>query len=547
MTRDPSVARRPPPRVAVRVAVAIAVAGIAAWCWWLVRFGPWVAHNDYAVMQIALERMLAGHIPLVGTYSRTGVRHPGPIREWLFVGPYWLSGRRAAALPATAMLYNLFWVAATAWMLARARALTALTRVGVAVTGACLVVAIGPNLSSAWNPHLAAMPLLGACTALAVVLANRFDRHRDDGRLAPAIIAVTGASFAAQMHASALPVGVLVIATTFVAELGRRRFTPLIAVTVLWWWGPLIDLVHGRSSNLARILQTGEGERLGFSVALADWSRLSVPSSWWTGLAFRPSLQTLDGYSRALAFAFALALTVAVIVLARRIATGRAPGSLRGEAEAGFVGEVVGAAIVASGALIAMAAFIMPNYTYLYGPNQAVVLFVIGVIAATVGNAWWTRWRIPVVVGPALLAVVALVMLIRVPVDDHQSAARRELAIPGSVAGWLHEHRDWQTVEVVSIDQRGASADADVALAAIRGGVDVRSTNTALALPPPTSNVPIIAVAMGDGLACIQQVAADDPTVAVPLFQGEIAGFGPIGGFAIPDRILLGAPCLSPA
>ena len=92
-----------------RVPTWLSIGGIAIVIWLaaLVRFRGWIATDDHAILQLRLERIQDGTIPLVGAFSRFGFHHPGPAREWIFGVLYALSGNRSAALPATALLLNI--------------------------------------------------------------------------------------------------------------------------------------------------------------------------------------------------------------------------------------------------------------------------------------------------------------------------------------------------------------------------------------------------------------------------------------------------------
>ena len=107
--------------VGIGISVGLGVGALVLWVIGLVWFRPWIAHDDFAIFRIALERELDGHVRLVGAHSRLGVFHPGPLREWVFALPYWASGRRTAALPATALVLNAGWAVWTLVVLERVR------------------------------------------------------------------------------------------------------------------------------------------------------------------------------------------------------------------------------------------------------------------------------------------------------------------------------------------------------------------------------------------------------------------------------------------
>ncbi|HUF97947.1 MAG TPA: hypothetical protein VMM60_07430, partial [Ilumatobacter sp.] len=291
----PAAARRR--ATAFRVFVVSAPLIVAVlWVLWVVRFDPWVAHNDFAVMRVSLERMLDGHVPTVGTYSRLGVYHPGPLREWLFVVPYALGGGRAATLPATALVINLGWLTVCGWLSVRAGA--GACRVAICAGATVLVIGIGPNLASPWNPHLAIIPLYAACWAVALLISRR---ERD---VSIALAAVGAASFAAQMHASALPAAGLLLCTAIVVPVARRWGSlnrwcvmPLVVAVVLWI-GVLIDLRHLGNSNLVGLVQAGSGSTLGLSTGSGLTSRLLWPQTVLLGESIRPSAVSLIGFSR---------------------------------------------------------------------------------------------------------------------------------------------------------------------------------------------------------------------------------------------------------
>ena len=58
-----------------RTAVGAVLVAAVLWVLWVIRFEPWVAHNDFAVMRVSLERMLDGHVPTVQREEREQVDH----------------------------------------------------------------------------------------------------------------------------------------------------------------------------------------------------------------------------------------------------------------------------------------------------------------------------------------------------------------------------------------------------------------------------------------------------------------------------------------
>lgn len=480
-----------------RIALAV-VAVVAVWLWGLWHFRPWVAHNDFAVFRLRLERELDGNIGLVGAYSRLGVAHPGPLREWLFALPYWSSGRSAASLPATAVVLNLAWIGVGMWVVRRRR------RTWSAIVGGAglvaLIVALRHQLDSAWNPHLAVLPLFVACLATAAVLT---------GERTMWVPAVAGASFAGQLHASALLVAGSLFVLVVVGEVRRRRpwWRPVALGSALWI-GPIVDLVHGRDANLVRMLTvTDGGDRLGLERGAAGTARLLSPPTWWQATAIEPNVLVFPGWSR-----------VALVVVVLLLGAGAVRSARRHNEQGGWaIDDMAALTVVALTGIVAstvsIAAFVEPAYRYLFGPLQAVGVFaalvaLAAAISAVPVRSWTSfdtetieRWTFPVVgaaVGLALVSVLATTSA-----DDHESAARRALAVEPAVAAYLDAHPEIDTVTLVDAGVRSANISAELAEQLVRDGLDPRSARRELELDPPLSDGVAFVTAMGAPRDCL--------------------------------------------
>lgn len=533
---------------------ATGVLAVLLWLMWVIRFRPWVAHNDFAVMRVALERMLDGHFPTVGTYSRLGVYHPGPLREWVFVLPYALGGGRAATLPATALLLNIGWVVACTWL--ALRCLGGGCRIAVMAGVTLLVVGLGPNLASAWNPHLAILPLYAACWSVTLL-------WRAGARNTPlALLAVAATSFAGQMHASALPVAGLLLTAAVGLPIAREwprfgwRSAAPLGLSLLLWSGVLVDLRRGGSSNLVNLAQAGSGSTLGVGDALGLVSRLLWPPTGVTGLSIRPSAASLTGFSRMWAVALVVALAATSMLAFRRrsgpehvrktfgrVTPGEAEwikpvqaGSTSSEQVADLVwrSAVVALALIVV-AILTVAAFVPPPFRYLFGPLQAVSVFALAVLVAWPLHALGQQLPQP----PTLIALscFCFVMFVVVPIDDHESAARRRLGIDAAVDQFLEEHPDRSTIHVIGLDMVGASVQDEVAVIAYRAGREIRSSQFGLHLPAPTGQELVLAAAMGESYACLLA----DPA-AHPVLTGLI-GESPFGIFGLDVRSAQELPC----
>jgi len=497
--------------------VGVVVGAAVLWLIGLVWFRPWIAHDDFAIFRIALERELDGHVRLVGAHSRLGVFHPGPLREWVFALPYWLSGRRTAALPASALVLNAVWVTWTLAVLSR----LAPRRWGVAgALGLLLVVlAIGADVGSPWNPHLAVIPAYLACWSLVTVVAR-------DGQ--GWVACICSASWAAQMHASMLIVVGAVFAVALVTIIGRRRHSATalaVGLALLLWSGPIVDLRKGRDANLVRLGTEGaDGDSVGVTDAAGHVSRLLWPGTPWDRIAVRPSIVEFTGFHRWWLLVVVAAL--ALVAVAHR--PGIAPGA---DSPAGgtvfdrlpFVASVVALSAIGL-TVVSVSLFVEPAYRYLYGPLQAPAIFALAVALGglvTAIESWSGRpgsertavlaAPVTITVGKAVVAVAVVavvagiaVVFASVPRQDGPSVARGELGVEGAVTAALERRPTWRTVEAVRLDLRGAGdLDAEVLDVALRRGVDVRSRRVELGLDEPERVDGVFGVAMSPSRECL--------------------------------------------
>lgn len=510
--------------------VGVVVAAAMLWLIGLVWFRPWIAHNDFAIFRIALERELDGHVRLVGAHSRLGVFHPGPLREWVFAPPYWLSGRRSAALPATALVLNAAWVVWTLAVLARLRPRR--WGIGGALGLLLVVVAVGADVGSPWNPHLAVIPAYLACWALVSVVAF-------DGR--GWVACICSASWAAQLHASMLIVGGAVLAAALVTIVWRRRHGAsalAVGLALLLWSGPIVDLRKGRDANLVRLGTDGaDGESVGAADAVGHVSRLLWPATPWERVSVRPSVVEFTGFHRWWLL-IVVAILVATVVVHRTDRgvdpPGGAPvepaaGESAGESVGESAGESAGDRLPLAAGIVALitivlsvvtvSLFVEPAYRYLYGPLQAMAVFATAVAvvgAATMVEVWGRPGseRVPAIPAPvsdaAPMAVVVVIVVaiavvfVSVPRQDSPSLERSELGVEGAVTAALERRPGWRSVEAVPLDLRGAGdLDAEVLDVALRRGVDVRSRRIELGLGAPDRVDGVFGVAMSASRECL--------------------------------------------
>lgn len=501
-----SAARTDPTFASRRTRAGAAAALLAAvWVAALVRFRGWNANDDLAILQLHLERLGEGHVPLVGAYSRLDFHHPGPLREWVFGIAYWLSGRRSASLPATALTLNLLWTAlacAMGWRAARRAGALA------AALGALVIhLGLGWNLHSAWNPHLAALAAYAAVWGVVAVLAR--------GPAAWPVPVVAG-SFAAQLHVSIAAVGlgaalVAIAAVAAEARAGGARSRPALVAgaTILLWCGPLLDLGRGSHANVVRLLRNGGGDNVGTAEAGRHVGRMLLPWSIARGEALAAT-GTLAPSSPLVVVVLAVALLAGALVVAgTRSVLDRAARMALG---------VALAVLLLVWATVAVG-FSPPLFPYLFAPavgalaivGAAIVLALAAPVGRVLPNA-------PTALGTAAvwLALATVVLawaeggwsrmqpIATAPLQQQIDAAVRAAVSPGRT----------YTVEAAGLVE--SVAEGEVALAVQQAGAHPRSDIFALGLPPAVGGDPVLLAAMGAPLSCLLGAAgAPRPIVLV--------------------------------
>ncbi len=243
---------------------------------------PWTPVSDQAIEALRMHDVGTRYTPLVGSYSRLGWRHPGPLLFWIGA-PFLRSFGPSGLLMAFAAL-NL---AGLAGALGAAQRLGGRVLMGsVTAVASVMVHTLGPvRLVDPWNPHVTYLPLL--CFVLCAAAAA-------EGRARWALpAAVVSGSFVAQSHLGAAPVVVggalgAVVWWWSVRPVGsalpRPWRTGLLALAL--WSGPIVDQLTGQQNltDLAVYFLGGEGTRAPLGDALgAAASEFGLPPVWTGG------------------------------------------------------------------------------------------------------------------------------------------------------------------------------------------------------------------------------------------------------------------------
>ncbi len=214
-----------------------------------------------------MRSALAGR-QLLGSYSRLGFDHPGPLHFYLLAPFYAAGGARTAALNLGTL--SIHACAAFGMVLLIARASGALAAACSALVLAALVVALGPAFIAFWDPTLAMTPTLLCYAALAAFAA---------GRSWALPVAAFGAVIAVHAHLSLVPP---IVVAACIAIVLRRRFRAsapaarsktaikvALGLLVVLSLPPLVQQFVGEPGNVTRILTTlgRDGERPSWSEA----------------------------------------------------------------------------------------------------------------------------------------------------------------------------------------------------------------------------------------------------------------------------------------
>jgi hypothetical protein len=313
---------------------------------------------DTATTSLYALRAARGELT-VGSYSRFGWNHPGPLLYQLLAGPYELSGRREIAIKWTALAINLVSLGATLAILGRRSPALALA---TAVALAPLLWREQRLLFLAWNPFVPVLALAWAMAA-AADLASRADAWRSRWGLTWLVLPL---SLCVQAHAGlALPALPCVLAAGAGASVHRavldERAARLglavgLGVALVLWAVPLIAEVRDDPGNLRAM-----------AAFLADpalprhtWARAAESAAYMTLGPWLPSwvlvfVEVPASLPRWLPWALA-ALVVAVAVRVARAARS-------GEPFDAVVGALSAAATL--GAVVAARGVIGPMSDYL--------------------------------------------------------------------------------------------------------------------------------------------------------------------------------------
>ncbi len=244
---------------------------------------------DTATTSIATLQAARGEL-VVGSYSRYGWNHPGPLLYQILAGPYELSGRREIALKWTALALNLAWLGGLLAIVGRRAPGLA---VAVAVALVPLLWREQRLLFSAWNPFVTVLALACGVAAAADLATGRAWRTR-----LGLTCLIVPLSFCVQAHAGLLvPSAVcMLVAACGLARRSTRDSEPawpagrtglLIAtgVAAALWLTPLAAELRQQPGNLAamvRFLVEGSQPR-------GTWARAIAGAAYMTLGPFLPS------------------------------------------------------------------------------------------------------------------------------------------------------------------------------------------------------------------------------------------------------------------
>lgn len=79
----------------------------------------WTEFGDYALIDMRVRDVFSSDVPLVGTYSRYGWNHPGPLMYWLMAPVARVLGGSSRATIASHALFQgvaVIWLVRLAWV-----------------------------------------------------------------------------------------------------------------------------------------------------------------------------------------------------------------------------------------------------------------------------------------------------------------------------------------------------------------------------------------------------------------------------------------------
>jgi hypothetical protein len=223
--------------------------------WSYVASYPWApmsVDDDNALLEIATRRAAHGE-QLLGSYSRFGWNHPGPMQFTLMAPVYVLTESQNASVYAAALTWNTLWVLAAvfvAWKLGGSR--LSLLAAG---TLALLLAQLGPDLvSHAWGPHAVVLPLF-----LYVLLGAGFAQR--GGAWLPGLAFV--GTFLVQTHVGTGPTVVALAGAALLlwnrtrapgARISRRAAAWTACILAVFWAPPLVEQLRNSPGNLRLVV-----------------------------------------------------------------------------------------------------------------------------------------------------------------------------------------------------------------------------------------------------------------------------------------------------
>jgi hypothetical protein len=190
---------------------------------------------------------------LLGAYSRFGWNHPGPAFFYLAAPLYEALGERGPALNLFTFAVQLICAAATVWAADRLGG-RILATIVAALLGVFELVALPFLLGNEWNPIFPILPLILLCFLAALIA-------RGVATLLP-LFAFVG-SVVVQAHVGyALAVVVLCVYAGIRRRVHARNgltsrsvVVPTLAVLLVCWALPLVDVWVSRPSNLRQLIE----------------------------------------------------------------------------------------------------------------------------------------------------------------------------------------------------------------------------------------------------------------------------------------------------